>query len=154
MAQGYDSEPTSRGGRDGRTCRVESFGDIVQSVIEEVAVEVEGHGRRCVSEHLLHDLHIGAGSNRERRCCVPQVVRVEIWHADRFGSATEGALERRGPDRFTAADARKDAARFGFRLDLGIVRTATGLLSDSMSSGRSVEAWGLRPSGEENVYRC
>ena len=39
--------------------------DLVEPVLEEVAVGVERHRRRAVSEHLLDDLDVGAGRDRE-----------------------------------------------------------------------------------------
>lgn len=44
---------------------IECGGNFVEAVGEEVAVDVEGHGRVLVAEHGLDDLDIGAGRDRE-----------------------------------------------------------------------------------------
>jgi hypothetical protein len=43
---------------------VETVGDLVELVREQVPIEVERHGRGLVSEHLLHDLHVRARRDR------------------------------------------------------------------------------------------
>ena len=48
----------------------------VQAVAHQVAVEVEGHRRRLVAEHLLDNLHIGSAGDSKRSCGVAQRVRV------------------------------------------------------------------------------
>jgi hypothetical protein len=57
-------------------------GDLVEPVLEEVTVGVERHGRRAVAEHLLDDLHVGAGGDREAGCGVPELVGVQVGYAD------------------------------------------------------------------------
>ncbi|RYB96208.1 hypothetical protein EUA06_01085 [Nocardioides glacieisoli] len=37
--------------------------DLVEPVLEEVTVGVEGHRRRAVSQHLLHDLDVGTAGD-------------------------------------------------------------------------------------------
>ena len=43
---------------------VQTVRDVVQSVLKEVSILVERHRRGLVTEHLLHDLHVGAGRDR------------------------------------------------------------------------------------------
>jgi hypothetical protein len=40
---------------------VHRVGDLVEVVVKEVAVPVEGHRRRGLTEHVLDDLDVGAG---------------------------------------------------------------------------------------------
>jgi hypothetical protein len=55
---------------------VEPVRDGVEIVRKQTGVEVEGHGLRCVTEHLLNSLEVGAGRHGETGCGVPQLVRV------------------------------------------------------------------------------
>ena len=52
---------------------VQTVGDVVQLGIEQVPMEIQRLGRGFVSEHLLDDLHAGAGG--ETGCGVPKGVR-------------------------------------------------------------------------------
>jgi hypothetical protein len=52
----------------------ETVGDVVETIVEEVAVLVERHGRRLVSEHLLHDLDVGAGRDGQAGGGVTELV--------------------------------------------------------------------------------
>jgi hypothetical protein len=62
------------GNKRSAPCRVESVRDGVEAVLEEVSVEVERHRRGLVPEHLLHDLQVGSGRDREARGGVPKLV--------------------------------------------------------------------------------
>lgn len=65
-----------------------------------MAVEVERRGRRPVSEHLLDDLDVGAGCDRQRCCGVPERVRVWPGEPERVGGVREHCtLEHRGAQR-------------------------------------------------------
>lgn len=62
---------------------VHPIGQVVESVREQVAVEVQGHRGRVVPQHHLHHLRISSGRDRQRRRSVPQLVRVEASAAAR-----------------------------------------------------------------------
>jgi len=59
----------------GRAGGIEGVADLIEPVLEEVAVGVEGHGRRAVSEHLLDDLDVSAGGDGKAGGGVAQLVR-------------------------------------------------------------------------------
>ena len=82
--------------------------DFVEPVFEEVAVGVEGHGRRAVSQHLLDDLDVGSAGDGQTRGRVPEFVRVEVGYADGPGSRVERRAEDAHPQRLAVADARED----------------------------------------------
>jgi hypothetical protein len=44
---------------------VQAVRDVVQLVGEQVPVQVQGHARRGVPEHLLDDLDVPAGRDRQ-----------------------------------------------------------------------------------------
>ncbi|HEX5089632.1 MAG TPA: hypothetical protein VFV89_17625 [Nocardioides sp.] len=88
---------------------VESVGDLVEPVLEQVAVGVHGHGRRRMSEHLLDDLHVGSGGDRQARRSVPQLVRVKTRDPDRRSGGVEvPAAEDGRAQRRAAADPGED----------------------------------------------
>lgn len=60
---------------------IQPVGDLVEAVVEEVAVQIEGHRRGLMTEHLLHDLHVGACGDREAGSRVAQAVRHEAVKA-------------------------------------------------------------------------
>ena len=45
--------------------RIHRVCNLVEPVLEQVAVGVEGHRRRPVTKHLLDDLDVRAGRDRE-----------------------------------------------------------------------------------------
>nr|WP_235503528.1 hypothetical protein [Aeromicrobium sp. Root344] len=85
--------------------RVHRVGDLIEAVLKQVAIRVEGHRRRPVTEHLLHHLDVCTGRDREGSCRVPQLVRIEIRNADRLRSWPEHFPEARYPQWVAAADA-------------------------------------------------
>jgi hypothetical protein len=48
--------------------------DLVEPVLEEVPVDVQGHGGRGMAEHLLDHLDVGSRGDGEARSDVPQLV--------------------------------------------------------------------------------
>jgi hypothetical protein len=92
----------------GGACGVEGVADLVQSDLEEVPVDVRCHGRRAVPEHLLDDLDVGAGGDREAGRGVPQLVRVQVGHADRPRRRAERRAERAHAQRLAVSDAGED----------------------------------------------
>lgn len=54
---------------------VQPIGNLAEAVLEQVTLQVQGHGGRLVSEHLLDDLDIRTGRDRKRRGSVTQAVR-------------------------------------------------------------------------------
>jgi hypothetical protein len=51
--------------------QVEPGGDVVQVIREQAGVDVERHPRRCVAEHALDRLYVGAGGHGQRCRSVP-----------------------------------------------------------------------------------
>ena len=66
------------------------LGHLVQPVAEEVPVLVQRHRRRGVPEHLLNDLHVGAGGDGQGRRGVPQFVGIQARQPDRRRGLVEG----------------------------------------------------------------
>ncbi|MFZ2015143.1 MAG: hypothetical protein WAV00_15085 [Nocardioides sp.] len=62
---------------------------LVEPVLEEVAVDVEGHRSRGVAQHLLDDFDVGAGGDGEAGGGLPQLVGMQLGHADRQGRGLE-----------------------------------------------------------------
>lgn len=95
----------------GRPGCVEGLGDFVESVAEEVAVGVHGHGGGAVAEHLLDDFDVCAGCDREAGGGVAEFVWVESGDAD--GSSEDG-----GPERAATADTGEDEFGWSFAVDV------------------------------------
>ena len=57
--------------RLGGTGRVRRVGDLVELVVQQMAVQVEGHRRRLVAEHRLHHLDVRAAGDGQRGGGVP-----------------------------------------------------------------------------------
>jgi hypothetical protein len=47
------------------TRRIHRVGDLVEPVFKQMAVRVEGHRGRPVTEHLLYDLDVRTGRDRQ-----------------------------------------------------------------------------------------
>jgi hypothetical protein len=63
-------------------CRVEACGDLIEPILEQVPVQIERHCRGLVPEHLLHDLDVRAGGDRQRSGGVTKAVRHEAVESD------------------------------------------------------------------------
>nr|WP_242497974.1 hypothetical protein [Nocardioides glacieisoli] len=87
---------------------VHGVADLVEPVFEEVAVGVEGHRCRAVSEHLLDDLDVGAAGDGEACGGVPEFVRVEVGYADGPGGRAERGAEGAHSQGLAVADAGED----------------------------------------------
>ena len=72
--------PLVRSWSAGGPKRIHRFGYGVELVIQEMAVQIEGHGRRLVSKHLLYDFDVGAAGDGKRCGCVTQT---RVIQADR-----------------------------------------------------------------------
>ena len=83
---------------------VETVRDSVEVVVEQPGIDVKGHGRRCMPEHALDGLDVGAGGYGERCGYVPKFVRRESFDADRLGGLVEAhtATETVEPENFPA----------------------------------------------------
>jgi hypothetical protein len=68
---------------------VEPVRNCVEIVRKQTGIDVEGHGRRCVTEHLLISLDVGAGRHGETGCGVPQLVRREPGQPCLLGGGVE-----------------------------------------------------------------
>ena len=68
---------------------VEGVGDLVETVLIQVAVDVHSHCSAAVAEHLLGDLDVRAASDCEAGGGVAESVRVETYDADRRGSGSK-----------------------------------------------------------------
>nr|WP_238384812.1 hypothetical protein [Ornithinicoccus soli] len=89
--------------------QVHRVGDLVEPVVEQVTVGVHGHRRRGVAEHVLDDLDIGTGRDRQARGGVPQLVRMQAGKSDRpRGRIEAAAAEDRRPHRAAAPDPGED----------------------------------------------
>ena len=74
--------------------RVHRVGDLVELVVEEMAVQVQGHRRRLVAEHRLHHLDVRAAGDGQRGGGVPQRVRGEaVQPGDADGGVEARAAE-------------------------------------------------------------
>nr|WP_246161768.1 hypothetical protein [Aeromicrobium ginsengisoli] len=92
----------------GSACQIHRVGDLVEAVLEEMSVRVEGHRRRAVAEHLLHDLDVSTGRDRQRRGSVAQLVRVQIRNADGRRCHSEGFAEHADPQCLATANSSED----------------------------------------------
>jgi hypothetical protein len=79
---------------DGLPCFVAGAGDLVEPVVEQVAIGVESHRRRGVTEHLLDHLDVGATGDRETGRGVAELVRVQAEKADRSSGCVEVTASR------------------------------------------------------------
>ena len=75
---------------------VQRVTDLVEAVLEEVPVGVQRHGGGGVTEHLLDDLHVRPGRDREAGGGVAQLMRVQVGDADGLGGDAE--LQAEGAD--------------------------------------------------------
>jgi hypothetical protein len=97
---------------DGLPCFVEGAGDLVEPVVEQVAIGVEGHRGRGVTEHLLDHLDVGTTGDPETGRGVAELVRVQAGKADRSSGCVEVTASEMGrADRAAAADGGKDQIR-------------------------------------------
>ncbi|MFN8194695.1 MAG: hypothetical protein U0R80_10490 [Nocardioidaceae bacterium] len=87
---------------------VKRVADLVEAVLEEVAVGVQRHGGGGVSEHLLDDLDVGPRGDGQAGGGVPQLVRVQVGNADRRRGRPEADPEGAHPQRLSGADAGED----------------------------------------------
>jgi hypothetical protein len=75
----------------GRASPVHGVSDLVEPVLEEVAVRVQRHRRRerrrresswvgplAVPEHLLNDLDVGSGGDGEAGRGMPELMRMQV----------------------------------------------------------------------------
>ena len=67
--------------------------DLVEAVLEEMTVGVQGHRRGGVSEHLLHHLDLGAGGDGEAGGGVAELVGMQSGDADGSGGVIERLAE-------------------------------------------------------------
>jgi hypothetical protein len=67
--------------------RVQPVGDVVQVVVEQVGVAVQGHGRGGGPEPPLHRLDIGGGLDRQQGRGVPQFVLLMVKASEVCSSA-------------------------------------------------------------------
>lgn len=68
------------------TPRIHGFGDLVELIGEEVAVQIECHGRGLVTKHCLDHLDVRPTCYSQGRCSVPQGVRRETVETGRSDS--------------------------------------------------------------------
>ena len=72
-----------------RASRVHRVSNGVETVGKQMPVQVERHCGRLVSEHLLNDLDVGSGGDRQRGRGVPERMRSETVETDRRGCLVE-----------------------------------------------------------------
>ena len=87
---------------------VHRLADFVEPIFEEVAVGVEGRGRRAVSQHLLDDFDVGSAGDGQTRGSVPEFVWVEVGYADGPGCRAERGAEGAHSQGLAVADAGED----------------------------------------------
>jgi hypothetical protein len=73
---------------------IQSVGNRIQVVIEQIGINIERHGRRRMPEQPLHRFHIRAGGHRQRRGRVAKLVRYETGESDLSG----GTIKARSPE--------------------------------------------------------
>nr|WP_236551762.1 hypothetical protein [Aeromicrobium sp. 9AM] len=130
----------------GRASQIHGVGDLVEAVLEEMSVRVEGHRRRAVAEHLLYDFDVSARRDRQRRGCVAELVWVQIWNADGRGCHSEGFAEHADPQRLATANSSEDEV---FRCLAGDV---PGEVVDEEPGDRHLAStMGLRCTPDETV---
>nr|WP_235508949.1 hypothetical protein [Aeromicrobium sp. Root236] len=81
----------------GSACQIHRVGDLVEAILEEMSVRVEGHRGRGMTEHLLDDLDVSARRDRQRRGSVAQLVRVQIRNSNCRRRHPEGFAEHADP---------------------------------------------------------
>src|SRR6478672_5446477 len=75
-------------------CRVHLIRYLVEPIAVQMAVPIERHRGRRMPEHLLHDLHVRAGRDRQGRRGVPQRVRRDSVEASRpYGPVEDDVAE-------------------------------------------------------------
>jgi hypothetical protein len=57
--------------RSSSTNDVQTVRNVIELVWKQVPIQIESHARRCVPEHLLNELHVGASCDGQRRGRVP-----------------------------------------------------------------------------------
>ncbi|GAA4739721.1 hypothetical protein GCM10023350_25110 [Nocardioides endophyticus] len=87
---------------------VHGIADLVEAVVEQVTVGVQGHRRGGVAEHLLDDLHVRAAGDGETGGGVAELVWVQARDADGPSSRTELFAERAHPRRLSAPECAED----------------------------------------------
>ena len=68
--------------------------DLVETVVEEVTVGVQGHRGGGVAELLLDDLDVGARRDGKAGGGMAQLVGVQVGHSDRRRGGRERVSER------------------------------------------------------------